>query len=419
MTRLSRTVDEARAVVDERRPPRAARLALRLMQQLRCGSLTVRFPDGRAETFGHEAPHATIVLANWNVCSAALRSGDIGFGETFVAGDWSTPDLATLLDVMIANRASIEGVIYGTWWGRALHRLRHVLRRNSRTGSRRNIHAHYDIGNAFYALWLDSSMTYSSALFDDGVPATRMISVGDAAKLDAAQDAKNRRLLAQLALPTGARLLEIGCGWGAFARAAARDGLTVEGVTLSAEQLAWARERTATEGLAGRATFALRDYRELHGRYDGIASIEMFEAVGERYWPGFFATVARCLAPGGRAVIQTITIDDALFEDYRVGSDFIQQHVFPGGMLPSPSAFRAHAERAGLVVVDAFAFGQDYARTLAVWLVRFASQEPTVRAQGFDTRFVRFWTFYLSYCAAAFRSGNIDVIQFTLAQRPC
>jgi cyclopropane-fatty-acyl-phospholipid synthase len=385
-----------------------------MMQKLSIGSLTVRFPDGQSHRFGQGDPHAEISLANWNVCEAALKSGDIGFGETFIAGDWTTPDLLALMNVMVANRNHIEAVIYGTWWGRILYRVRHVLRRNTRTGSKKNIHAHYDIGNAFYRLWLDESMTYSSALFDDGRVASETSPRDDFAALPDAQRAKYERVLDRLALPSGGRVLEIGCGWGGFAQAAARRGLHVTGLTLSREQLELARERMRDNGLDAQVDIALRDYRDARGRYDGIVSIEMFEAVGERYWADYFASVRDRLAPGGRATIQTITIAEHLFDDYRKSSDFIQQYVFPGGMLPSVSAFTAAARAAGLRIVDQFAFGQDYARTLAAWMGRFADRERDVRDAGFDTAFIRTWNFYLAYCAAAFRFENTDVVQFTL-----
>lgn len=389
--------------------PASARLALKVMQRLAVGSLTVTLPDGSAVCVGRGEPHAELALANWNVAKAALRNGDIGFGETYIAGDWTTPSLSQLMHVMVCNRNAIEDVIYGQWWGKILHRMRHLLRRNTRSGSRRNVEAHYDIGNSFYRLWLDPGMTYSSALFADPEG-----DGDDAQRLEAAQGAKYRRILDRLALSPGASLLEIGCGWGAMAEMAARDGLCVTGVTLSAEQLDFARERVARTGVEHAAELRLQDYRDVQGQFDAIASIEMFEAVGEKFWPAYFATVKRCLKPGARAVVQSITIDERLFEDYRKGSDFIQQYIFPGGMLPSTERFRAAAEAAGLRVTDAFSFGHDYARTLRVWTRNFQARERDIRALGFDTGFLRTWHFYLAYCEAAFRCQNTDVIQFTL-----
>ncbi|MGI9026333.1 MAG: class I SAM-dependent methyltransferase [Burkholderiaceae bacterium] len=394
--------------------PASARLIVKMLQKLSIGSLTVRFPDGQSVRFGQGAPHAEVALSNWNVCDAALKRGDIGFGETYIAGDWTTPDLLALMNVMVANRNAIEAVIYGSWWGRLLYRVRHLLRRNTRTGSKKNIHAHYDIGNDFYKLWLDDSMTYSSALFGDPRDAADACARTDFEALPLAQVAKYQRILDELRVAPGASILEIGCGWGGFAETAAKRDLSVTGLTLSNEQLVLAEERIRTRRLEDRVMLKLCDYRDIEGSYDGIASIEMFEAVGETYWESYFDCIKRLLKPEGRAAIQTITIAEHLFADYRCSSDFIQQYIFPGGMLPSPSAFRKAAQAAGLRVVEEHAFGQDYARTLAAWFVRFVEHERAVRDGGFDTAFIRTWSFYLAYCAAAFRYRNTDVVQFTL-----
>ena len=387
--------------------PRQASFVLGLLDRTTQGRIELTLPDGSQRAFGPGPRVARIRLDNWNAFAASLRHGDIGFAESFIAGDWHTDALDDVLGVLVANRDVIEAAVYGTWWGRIAHRLRHLLNRNSKSGAKRNIHAHYDLGNAFYELWLDPGMTYSSALFE-----------GDPARsLECAQQAKYARILERLALPEGARVLEIGCGWGAFAELAARTGLQVRGLTLSTEQLAYARQRLRAAGLDARASFALQDYRDETGRHDGIVSIEMFEAVGEAYWPAYFDTIARALEPSGRAVIQTITIADRLFERYRSGTDFIQQYVFPGGMLPCPRVFREHAQRAGLDVVSTHAFGRDYARTLATWRARFTEQVAAVRALGFGTDFIRLWEFYLAYCEAAFADGSTDVLQYTLVRR--
>jgi cyclopropane-fatty-acyl-phospholipid synthase len=382
--------------------PPAARAVFRLLTRLAIGRLDVQLPDGSMARFGAAdaaGPHAAIRLVNWNVCAAALRSGDIGFAESYVGGDWHTPDLPTLMKLFIANREAIESVVYGSWWGSLLHRVRHLLNRNSRRGSRKNIHAHYDLGNAFYRLWLDETMNYSSAWFE-----------GDRNKsLPEAQDAKVRRALDECGLQPGQRLLEIGCGWGALAEAAVARGAEVTGVTLSTEQLAWARARVPG------ADLRLQDWRDIDDApYDAIASIEMFEAVGREYWTDFFAALRNRLKPGGRACIQSITIRDDLFERYVRGTDFIQQYIFPGGLLPSPSEFRRAASAAGFEVMNELAFGLDYAETLARWRHRFLGEEARVRSIGFDLRFMRIWEFYLAYCEAAFAAGNTDVIQFTL-----
>ncbi|MCG2585337.1 cyclopropane-fatty-acyl-phospholipid synthase family protein [Massilia sp. TS11] len=388
-------------------PPAAIQIVFKLLARLQHGALVLDTPDGRQHRFGQGAQPVQLTLHDWEALRAAMRSGDIGFAESYIAGHWDTNDLPGLLELLARNRQAMEDLVYGSWWGRILYRLRHLLHRNTRAGSRRNIHAHYDIGNAFYQLWLDPSMTYSSALYASE----------DEHDLAAAQAAKYGRILSELALEPGARVLEIGCGWGGFAETAARAGMHVNGLTLSTEQLAYARTRLAQAGLAEQATLELRDYRDSEGEYDGIASIEMFEAVGESYWDSYFATVAKRLKSGARACIQTITIDESLFERYRAGTDFIQQYIFPGGMLPTPTRFRELAEAHGLRVVNDFGFGLHYARTLAAWRRSFRAHLSEVRAQGFDERFLRTWEFYLCYCEAAFRSHNCDVYQFTL-QKP-
>lgn len=432
--------------LDTRHFPASAQMALRLLARIQSGTLHVRWPDGQQSSHGHGEPQAQISLRDFEVIGAAFSKGDIGFAETYIDGHWDTDDLARLLAVFIANRDAVRHVIYGSWWGRLMYRLQHWRQRNTRSQARRNIAAHYDLGNTFYKLWLDPSMTYSSALF--ATPAS---------SLQAAQEAKYARVLRELAIEGPGEVLEIGCGWGGFAEAAVRSGLSTKGLTLSTEQLAFAQERLAgvlqdlqsnnpeqvssqlssdqtpspggeSVRLAGggaaatvptlpSARFALQDYRDEREQFDGIASIEMFEAVGEQYWPQYFETLYRCLKPGARAVIQVITIADELFEDYRRTPDFIQTYIFPGGMLPSPSAFRKQAENAGLKVVHALDFGQDYARTLHLWRQAFMRVLTEVRAQGFDERFQRMWVFYLAYCEAAFAGGNTDVYQFTL-QKP-
>ena len=389
--------------------PLAARRVLPLLQKLQHGRLHLRLPDGSESVYGHsEHPSASLVVHDWGVFAAAMRSGDIGFAESFIAGEWETPDLCALLRVFIANRNALEAVIYGRWWGQLAHRLRHWLNRNTRTNSRKNIHAHYDLGNAFYSLWLDETMNYSSAWFD-GNPMLPMAQ---------AQDAKVRRALRMVNLTPGhnQRLLEIGCGWGALAEMSTREwGVDFTGVTLSEQQLAHAQKRLGDQGLGAQAQFRLQDYRDINDApFDAICSIEMIEAVGQAYWPTYFETVARLLKPGGRACIQSIVIADSYFDRYVRGTDFIQQYIFPGGCLPSPSAFRQQAQAAGLRVVDEFAFGVDYAHTLRMWRERFMQVKPQVLALGFDERFVRIWQFYLAYCEAAFMEANTDVVQYTL-----
>ncbi|PZO11311.1 MAG: SAM-dependent methyltransferase [Burkholderiales bacterium] len=389
-----------------RNAPAAARTTLQLLQRLVHGSLTLQLPDGSVQRFGQiDGPHASMKLNNWNVCSASLKSGDIGFAETYIAGDWTTSNLPALLSLMVANRREVEDVIYGSWLGRFAYRIKHVLNRNSKTNSRKNIHAHYDLGNAFYGLWLDDTMNYSSAWFESADQT-----------MEAAQHAKVRRALRMTDVKPGDRVLEIGCGWGALAEKATTEfDAHVTGVTLSTEQLEFANERMQRIGHAERADLRMQDYRDIDDApFDAICSIEMVEAVGREYWPTYFQTVSRLLKPGGKACVQSIVIDDEHFERYIKGTDFIQQYVFPGGCLPCPSEFRAQAAKAGLEVVDEFAFGLDYARTLAIWRERFLHEQERVLQLGFDQRFLRIWEFYLAYCEAAFEQGSTDVVQYTL-----
>jgi len=400
--------------------PAAARSALRLLQNLRHGALTLHLPDGSQRRFGEhpqqhtlhtpDHPSASMTLHNWNVFGAALKSGDIGFAESYIAGDWSTTNLTELLKVFSANRKQVDAMIFGTWFGRLLYRVKHLLHHNNRANSRKNIHAHYDLGNAFYGLWLDETMNYSSAWFQ-----------GDLSRpLAQAQTAKVRRALDMVHVKPGDRVLEIGCGWGALAeQATLHRGASVVGVTLSTEQLDYANARMQRLGVAtganATADLRLQDYRDItDAPFDAICSIEMVEAVGQAYWPEYFATVSRLLKPGGRACVQSIVIDDALFDRYVASTDFIQQYIFPGGCLPCPREFRRQAEAAGLEVVDEFAFGADYAETLRRWRDAFVARKAEVAALGFDERFMRIWEFYLAYCEAAFDTGDISLVQYTL-----
>ena len=387
--------------------PAAARTVFKLLQKLRHGSLTVQLPDGSLQRFGGDAsPHASLMLHNWKVCGAALKSGDIGFAEGFIAGDWSTPNLTELLRVLVRNRDEVDNVIYGSWAGRLLYRIKHLLNRNTRANSQKNIHAHYDLGNAFYRLWLDGTMNYSSALFQGNLEQP----------MAQAQKAKVRRALEEAGVQSGSRVLEIGCGWGALAEMASTEfGAHITGVTLSTEQLAFAQDRMQRLGVQQQADLRLQDYRDIPDvHFDAICSIEMIEAVGREFWPTYFQTIAQKLKPGGRACVQSIVIDDAYFERYLRSTDFIQQYIFPGGCLPSPSEFRAQARAAGLDVVNELAFGHDYAETLKRWRDAFTLERQAVLAQGFDERFIRIWEFYLCYCEAAFLEDSIDVVQYTL-----
>lgn len=386
--------------------PLSARIFLGLLRRIRIGHLVLVTPDGGRGVFGDPLmqPAAHLSIHDWRACRAILRAGDIGFAEAYRDGWIDTPDPCALLRLAIRNEPAIGRTVAGGFFAQCWHNVRHRLRMNTRAGSRRNIHAHYDIGNAFYALWLDPTWTYSSAWFD-----------GDAdLSLEAAQHRKYQRIVDTLGLRAGMRVLEIGCGWGGFARHAARLGIRVHGVTISTEQHAFAVERIAREGLDGLVDIELRDYRDLRGQYDAVVSIEMFEAVGERFWPTYFRTLRRCLAPGAKALVQSITIDDARFSAYRASSDFIRETIFPGGMLPSPERFVRAARRAGMGACVALSFGADYARTLRCWRGAFEARVDAVRALGLDERFLRTWGLYLAYCEAAFEEGRTGVVHFVV-----
>jgi cyclopropane-fatty-acyl-phospholipid synthase len=338
-----------------------------------------------------------------------MSHGDIGFAESYIRGEWDSKDLKAILELAIRNRTILEKAIYGSWLGSILYRLKHWLRDNTKSGSRKNIHAHYDLGNAFYSLWLDPSMSYSSAWFSEGAKQT----------LADAQKSKIKRILSSLNTKPGDHILEIGCGWGGVMEESLLSGRSITGLTLSTEQKAFAENRLQNlKSLSNNPSHfevRLQDYRDCQEQFDGIASVEMFEAVGEKHWPEYFQTLAKCLKSSGKACIQTIVIADHLFERYRHSTDFIQQYVFPGGMLPSRSSFNAAATKAGLKIENEFAFGMDYAKTLCIWRDNFNQKLQEIRNLGFDETFIRLWNFYLMYCAAGFAEHSIDVVQFTLS----
>ena len=372
------------------------------------GRLTVSLPDGAVHHLeGREPGRAAVLwITDWRSVRRAIVGGDIGFAEGYMAGEWDSPHLATLLEALADNYDRLSRLVDGNPVLNALNRLAHGLNRNSRRGSRRNIHAHYDLGNDFYAAWLDRSMTYSSGLFS-----------GPEQSLEEAQRAKYARLASMMDLRRDQSVLEIGCGWGGFADYAAREvGARVTAITISREQHDFARRRIHEAGLGERVDIRLVDYRDVEGRFDRVASIEMFEAVGEQYWGDYFATLNRVLKPGGRAGLQIITIRDDLFEGYRRRPDFIQKYVFPGGMLPSESRLAPVIAGAGMSWDETERFGADYAATLDLWGGRFeAAWERIAAGTRFDDRFRRLWRFYLAYCEAGFRSGRTDVIQIGLS----
>jgi cyclopropane-fatty-acyl-phospholipid synthase len=372
--------------------------------RLHCGALAVRTPEGvRVANPGNGAgPQAELILHRWRALRRLLFGGDLGFSEAYLDGDWDSPDLAAFIELAARNQAIADLHSEGTLLSRTLRRVRHAARANTNRTARRNVEAHYDLGNEFYAAWLDRGMTYSSAMHLE--PGTA---------LEAAQAAKLDRVTRLLDVREGARVLEIGCGWGSMAETLARDaGVTVTGITLSPAQAAYARQRLA--GL--RAHVHLRDYRDERGIYDRIVAIEMLEAVGAAYWQDFFARIQACLAPGGRVVLQVISIAEDRFDNYVRRPDFIQHHIFPGGMLPTVEIMRREISRVGLQLVSLERFGHGYAATLAEWHRRFDAAWDQLRHQGFDERFRRKWTYYLKYCEGGFRAGAIDVGLYTIVK---
>lgn len=385
----------------------AARVLRYIMAQIGCGRIAVVLPSG--DCIEHSGtgvgPSATLVLYRWRAIRRLISHGDLGFAEAYIDGDWSSPDLAALLELAAKNIALLDRRIFGLLPVRLVNRVRHLLRANSKAGSRKNISFHYDLGNAFYERWLDSSMTYSSALY-----------AHPNQTLEDAQDAKLARIIELLDLHGGENVLEIGCGWGALALRLANSGARVTGITLSSEQLAFARQRAQQEYPAGKISLDLTDYRDIEGSYDKIVSIEMLEAVGEAYWPVYFKTLHDRLNAGGTAVLQAITIDEARFESYRSSADFIQRHVFPGGMLPTKAIIAQHSVEAGLKLVSTQSFGKSYATTLTEWRTRFQASWPRIAELGFPERFRRLWDYYFCYCEAGFRAATIDVGLYVLAK---
>ena len=372
--------------------------------RIRYGVLTFVLPDGRRLTFRGAEEHdskATIIVKDFAFARRAVFGGDIGFFESFADGQWDTPNLADCLYVFARNADHMQDAFVAAPILDMLNNLRHAFNKNTRAGSKRNIMAHYDLGNAFYEKWLDPTMTYSSARF-----------ASPGADLEHAQVEKYRSLAKSIELKPDETVLEIGSGWGGFAEFAAKDvGAKVTGLTLSPSQYEYARKRIFKEGLNEKVEFRLQDYRDVGDKFDKIASIEMFEAVGSQYWQTYFDKIRSVLKPGGVAGLQIITIADRFFDHYMKSTDFIQRYVFPGGVLPSPSVLKGHIEKAGLKFQGAADFGQDYARTLKEWHERFLANWSDIRELGFDDRFKKLWRFYLAYCEAGFRAGTTNVSQ--------
>ena len=370
------------------------------------GRLDMRLPDGRVfrAEGSNPGPAAQLDIHNPDIFGRLIREGDLGFCEAYLDGWWSTPDLQAFMDLVHADNEEIYDGFLGMPIIRAYERLRFRLQSNSKRQARKNISHHYDLGNEFYGLWLDDTMTYSSALFETGQEPTEL-----------AQTQKYASMVDQMGAKPGDHVLEIGCGWGGFAELAIRKtGCRVTGLTLSTEQAKFARARLEKAGFADRVDIRLEDYRDCSGHFDKIVSIEMFEAVGEENWPVYFEAVHKRLVPGGKALIQTITIDESRFDYYRGSADFIQTYIFPGGMLPSVTVFEHAAMAAGLEIGDRFRFGRDYDRTLLAWDSAFTANWQKIEPLGFDRRFYRMWRLYLHYCAVGFRFGRIDVVQFRL-----
>ncbi|MEN9754592.1 MAG: hypothetical protein RLZ07_974 [Pseudomonadota bacterium] len=383
--------------------PFLIRQALSYATRIEKGSLTVRLPDGRAFMFegSKDGPHADMTIRDYAFAKRMLSGGDIGIAESFLRGEWEAKDLTAFLLLFAANHHLIATMLAGRPFVRYWQLFKHWLNRNTKAGSKRNIHAHYDLGNAFYTQWLDPSMTYSSALFESSEK-----------DLQKGQAAKYAALARETNIGSHDSVLEIGCGWGGFAEFAAKEiGCRVTGLTISQEQFDYAKKRIFNAGLNEKVEIKLQDYRDERGIYDRIASIEMFEAVGEQFWPVYFNTLSERLKTGGVAGLQVITIQDRFFEGYRREMDFIRRYIFPGGMLPSPGIMKQLGERVGMMIRHERVFGVDYADTLAQWRDRFRAAWPDLTPLGFDERFRRMWEYYLAYCEAGFRAGNIDVRQ--------
>jgi len=406
---MSQVEDSAYPIEKTMRPAAnsmGARILRRFIAGLEHGRLRVVLPDGSVvdQAGPNDGPEATIIIKRWRMLRKVIASGDIGFAEAYLDGDWTSSDLTSVIRLAARNADALAPAIAGNGLMRLANRVLHMLRPNSRRGARKNIEAHYDLGNDFYRLWLDPSMLYSSAIW---TPETRTLEEAQTHRLD--------RIRQKLALSGGESVLEIGCGWGALAEhlAVAADA-RVTGITLSPSQLAWAQDVATRSGKGADIDLRIQDYRDVEATYDRIVSIEMFEAVGEAYWPTYFDTIRRCLKPGGTALLQIITIEEKRFDAYRDNVDFIQRYIFPGGFLPSDSALTAAIEKAGLVLEETEHFGKSYAWTLADWCSRFRTAWPSIAALGFDQRFQRLWEYYLCYCEAGFEEGSINVGFYTL-----
>ncbi|WP_420397992.1 class I SAM-dependent methyltransferase [Nioella sp.] len=388
--------------------PRYFAQVFQTVSKLKNGRLEFHLPDGRVFRAEGENPGPLGIceVHDPDVFARLIREGDLGFCDAYLEGDWSTPDLQALMDAVHADNDEVYDGFLGMALVRAYEKLRFWMQGNSKRQAKKNISYHYDLGNDFYSLWLDDTMTYSSALFETGQEPT-----------EAAQRAKYAALADKIGVKPGDHLLEIGCGWGGFAEYAAKErGARITGLTISREQHDYAVARMERQGLSDQVEIRMQDYRDVDGQFDGIASVEMFEAVGEKYWPVFFSTVRDRLKPGAVAALQIITVQDARWKVYKSSVDFIQKYIFPGGMLPCPSVLRQQVEAAGLQFSGSHEFGESYSQTLRRWHETFNERWDDVAALGFDDRFRRMWNFYLTSCAASFHSGNTDVTQISVTR---
>jgi len=408
------TPENLRAILDQYftrksgyAPTRSMRMALRLLAGLQIGSLKLILPNNKTMHFNgkQDGPSGVLHIHNDRTARRFLTGGKLGFCESYLDGDWSSPDMTTFFELILINSQNMKRALLGKKWVRLASYLSHILKPNTRRGSRKNIYSHYDIGNEFYSEWLDPSMTYSSALFADGIET-----------LEAAQERKYAEMARRLDLKPEHSLLEVGCGWGGFAEYVARNiGCSMTCITVSQAQHDYAVARMEKAGLSDKVEIRMQDYRDVSQKFDRIASIEMFEAVGEKYWPVYFGAIHDRLKTGGRAVLQIITIHENDFPTYRKTADYIQRYIFPGGMLPSLEALDAEIATAKLTKGDVLKFGQDYARTLNIWNEKFQSVWPKISAaHNMDERFKRTWEQYFSYCEAGFKTGRIDVVQIAV-----
>ena len=391
----------------------AKKIVFSCFKKIQGGQVVFHLPDGSKSSFGQLTQPTDLpiilVIKDLKAFSLAISRGDIGVAEGFFKNYWDTDRLEDLLRIALRNRHLLAELIYGSWFGSLIYKVKHFLHRNTKAQSKKNIHAHYDLGNHFYELWLDPSMIYSSALFNGNFNQP----------LEQAQMNKCDHMLDRLDLPNGGKILEIGCGWGSFLKRANERNISVDAITISEEQYHYVQQALQSHApydsqAKKNSAVILQDYRDCDQEYDGVVSIEMFEAVGEEFWPSFFKTLNSSLKSGKKAVIQSIVIDEAIFPTYRKGTDFIQQYIFPGGMLPSVEAFEKSALDAGLTVKHKLLFGQDYAQTLRIWADAFNQQLEPIKALGFKDEFIRLWNFYLYYCVAGFAEKTLEVVQFTL-----